>query len=129
MRKFYVEVKDFHILLQKPYQCHQCGKGFISKGLLNAHQISHDDSKYPCETCGRVFNLPSGYRKHVQTHRRDRAFKCTICSKSFNTRTYLTNHMSSHSGKQYKCNFCELIFTTADGRRQHQRYKHLHATT
>ncbi|KAJ6646783.1 Zinc finger protein, partial [Pseudolycoriella hygida] len=109
---------------EKPFQCHECGKAFISKGLLTAHKKSHEDTTYPCHICGREFNLPSGYRKHIQTHRQDRSFKCTICPKSFNTRIYLTKHMSIHSNKQYQCRFCDCKFSTGDGQRQHQRNKH-----
>ncbi len=118
----------FRLFLQRPFMCHQCGKGFISNGLLTAHRKVHEDTKYPCPICGRAFNLPSGYRKHIQTHNPDRCFKCTVCEKSFNTRIYLTKHMAIHSGKQYQCRFCECKFNTSDGLRQHQRHKHKFAT-
>ncbi|KAG4068867.1 hypothetical protein HA402_005015 [Bradysia odoriphaga] len=113
---------------EKPFQCHLCGKAFISNGLLTAHKKSHDDTTYPCPICGRVFNLPSGYRKHIQTHRQDRSFKCTVCPKSFNTKIYLSKHMSIHSDKQYQCRFCDSKFSTSDGQRQHQRHKHKYAS-
>lgn len=118
------QLKSCFIPLQKPYQCHECGKAFISKGLLTAHKKRHEDTTYPCHICGKVFRLPSGYRNHVKTHRVERDFKCTICGKTFNTRIYLTRHMDIHSERKHKCHYCDSTFNTGDGRRQHQRHMH-----
>lgn len=112
------------LLLQKPFVCEQCGKRFFSNSLLGAHKKSHDNTTYPCTICGRVFNVPSSYRRHVQTHRKDKSFECTICSKSFNTRVYLSRHMFKHSEKNYSCSFCENKFNTASGLKQHEKSKH-----
>ncbi|KAJ6609325.1 Zinc finger protein, partial [Pseudolycoriella hygida] len=109
---------------EKPFQCAECGKAFISQGLLTAHSKRHENTTYPCHICGKTFNLPSGYRNHVKTHRQDKPFKCTVCTKTFNTRLYLMRHLVIHSDKKYKCHFCDSEFNTGAGRRQHHRHKH-----
>lgn len=114
----------FRLLLQRPYQCHECGKRFQTNSLLTAHKKYHDSTTYPCKICGREFNMPSSLRRHVQTHRKDKAFQCTICLQSFNTRVYLTRHMFKHSAKNYQCTFCKEKFNTAIGKRHHERMKH-----
>lgn len=111
-------------LFQKPFQCDQCGKRFYSTSLLGAHKQNHDNTTYPCKVCGRVFNIPSGYRRHMQIHRKDQSFECTICFKSFSTRVYLTRHVHKHNEKKFQCSFCETKFNTAKGKRIHEKTRH-----
>lgn len=114
----------FFVQLQKPYQCHECGKTFVSKGLMTAHKKNHEEKTYTCHICGKVLKFEANYRNHMRTHRVERDHKCTVCSKDFNNRLNLRKHMEIHSARRHKCYYCDSTFNTPDGRRQHQRHRH-----
>uniref|UniRef100_A0A8C6VAW7 C2H2-type domain-containing protein n=1 Tax=Naja naja TaxID=35670 RepID=A0A8C6VAW7_NAJNA len=51
---------------------------------------------YECEDCGKVFSCSSHYSKHRRTHTGERPFHCEDCGKSFNVSSNLYRHQRAH---------------------------------
>ncbi|KAJ7317186.1 hypothetical protein JRQ81_003348 [Phrynocephalus forsythii] len=52
---------------------------------------------YQCEDCGKVFSCSSHYSKHRRTHTGERPFRCGDCGKSFNVSSNLYRHQRAHA--------------------------------
>lgn len=80
--------------------------------------------KCPCpfEGCARSFDYPSGLRRHVRTHTKEKPFHCKHpgCTKSFAEAYKLGEHMQSHDkGKPFQCHTCLKWFKTKKWLSQH----------
>jgi KRAB domain-containing zinc finger protein len=57
-----------------------------------------------CHICGRGFSVKSYLHNHIRTHTGDKPYKCDVCGKGFSQNSILQNHIKTHSGdKPYKC--------------------------
>ncbi|KAJ3640970.1 hypothetical protein Zmor_027502 [Zophobas morio] len=83
---------------EKPYQCNQCEKRFISKPQLKQHLLVHSGLKpYVCSVCAKAFNNLYNLQVHERIHKGDRCHICTICGKGFLEKSYLKKHMIVHA--------------------------------
>ncbi|KAM3958154.1 uncharacterized protein ACR2FA_007793 [Aphomia sociella] len=68
------------------YVCEVCGVS-LAPGSIAAHQNRHTRRKlYPCEVCGRTFNVSVVLKRHMLVHTGERPIACNLCDKRF-TRT------------------------------------------
>nr|XP_046263583.1 zinc finger protein 11-like [Scatophagus argus] len=124
----------------KPYQCKQCGKSFISSKCLAKHQQRHEEVGEMVAT-----KLMSGgkHRKSGSTHRssltsvssRKTSVKtvyprgrvthnCPLCGRSFKYRFEFLEHQRFHTAvKPYKCSQCGKAFRTEAHLSGHRKRK------
>nr|XP_043883708.1 zinc finger protein 345-like isoform X4 [Solea senegalensis] len=60
---------------------------------------SRPKKKYECPTCGRVFSVNTGLRRHLVIHTGKRPYKCFICGRGFTQSGNLKTHMKVHKGE------------------------------
>ena len=97
-----------------PYVCDICGRGFVKKYLLVAHnEAIHEEAKFVCEVCGKVCNSRHYLHKHLKMHKSDENSEkrtgsvCEICGKVF---LYLKDHKKVHVEPSIMCEVCGKIF-------------------
>ncbi|XP_029309254.1 uncharacterized protein LOC115022414 [Cottoperca gobio] len=124
----------------KPYQCKQCGKSFISSKCLTKHQQRHEE-------VGEMESakLMSGgkHRKSGSAHRTSSAsmssrktsvkavyargrvtHNCPLCGRSFKYRFEFLEHQRFHTAvKPYKCSQCGKAFRTEAHLSRHRKRK------
>ena len=95
----------------KPYKCGKCMCVFVSSACLKEHAHCHDDKRYQCSTCGKLFNTSSGHKKHNVVHTGERPFSCKSCGKTYKNGASLKYHMLTHTGKRPQvCDKCGKSF-------------------
>ncbi|XP_078217596.1 zinc finger protein 554 isoform X2 [Callithrix jacchus] len=108
---------------EKPFECHQCGKGFNRRHSLSEHQRIHTGEKpYACQACGRAFTHSSTLTRHLRTHTGEKPYACGQCGKAFNRISSLTQHQRIHTGeKPYTCKDCGKSFCQSSYLTLHKR--------
>ncbi|XP_043919776.1 zinc finger protein 239-like isoform X1 [Protopterus annectens] len=109
-------------LLEKPFQCHECGKNFLNLRNLRVHFRMHSGEKpFKCEDCERQFSQQGHLREHRRLHTGEKPYKCDECEKRFCQRSNLRFHQLSHTGERpYKCDKCQKTFTQVCHFKEHQ---------
>ncbi|XP_044224700.1 zinc finger protein 420-like isoform X1 [Thunnus albacares] len=125
----------------KPYQCKQCGKSFISSKCLTKHQQRHEEVS-EMETTAKLMS-GGKHRKSGSAHRtsstsmssRKMAVKavyprgrvthnCPLCGRSFKYRFEFLEHQRFHTAvKPYKCSQCGKAFRTEAHLSGHRKRK------
>ena len=75
-----------------------CDYRAIASGDLRDHMNKHYNLKpYICPVCGNSYGWQSGFKKHVQSHDKDKKpFKCTHCKLRFETQRERRRHELVH---------------------------------
>ncbi|XP_012504334.1 PREDICTED: zinc finger protein 236 [Propithecus coquereli] len=82
---------------EKPFKCSQCGRGFVSAGVLKAHVRTHTGLKsYKCLICNGAFTTGGSLRRHMGIHNDLRPYMCPYCQKTFKTSLNCKKHMKTH---------------------------------
>ena len=111
--------KHYH-LSHPPIKCSKCPQVFNNPCSLRRHFYSHQDWNFPCRNCGKNFPFESDLAAHHMKYRRHPGYMCNhdvdgkICGKWYFSRSDLTKHALTHSGKVHEC--LECGFTTLDKR-------------
>ncbi|XP_021965573.1 zinc finger protein 599 [Folsomia candida] len=97
---------------EKRFVCDLCGAGFITKGKLQSHDVTHTGQKlFPCKHCGKRYLDRPSLRKHEITHTGGRPHVCSQCGKNFAHKVTLDTHMRTHSDvRPYECDQCTAAF-------------------
>ena len=124
-----VHKKHVHIE-EKNYQCDQCEKSYKNLGGLIGHRkTAHENVKFPCEKCGRIFSSKQHCMVHIRKVHEGENFnvhQCNICGKNFHSNTYLREHIESVHKKEktYKCDKCDATFSFKTAVVSHMRFVH-----
>lgn len=82
---------------EKPFKCSQCGRGFVSAGVLKAHGRTHTGLKsFKCLVCNGAFTTGGSLRRHMGIHNDLRPYMCPYCQKTFKTSLNCKKHMKTH---------------------------------
>ena len=107
-------------LSHPPIKCSKCPQLFNNPCSLRRHFYSHQDRNFPCQNCGKNFPFESDLAAHRMKYRRHPGYMCNhdvdgkICGKWYFSRSDLTKHALTHTGKVHEC--LECGFTTLDKR-------------
>ncbi len=111
----------------KLHLCDTCNIAFPEK-LDLLHHISQVHGKIgplQCESCDKVFETVSGFRRHQILHRNDNPFKCNECNRAFTSQTDLKRHEWTHSGeKPFECDLCGKKFRQDRHLTSHRHWVH-----
>ncbi|XP_067321369.1 zinc finger protein 25-like [Anolis sagrei] len=101
-------------IVDKPYKCLECGKGFHKKRNLRRHRKIHTGEKpYKCLECGKCFLHRKGLSRHKRTHTQEKPYKCLECGKCYTQKYTLSRHQNTHRDeKQHTCLKCGKSFVS-----------------
>lgn len=93
----------------QPYKC--CGKSYVERSSLEAHQRAHHDKKkLECGKCNETFTRKSALNRHMISHgnTEKKEFTCTICKQDFLRRDELVDHIKGvhEKAKRFSCTIC-----------------------
>ncbi|CAH6720568.1 hypothetical protein CLIB1444_04S03026 [[Candida] jaroonii] len=70
----------------------------------SATNVSEDQTKLPCQVCGKIFAKPYNLKSHMKSHSKEKPFKCSYCPKTFARSHDKKRHELLHNGeKNFKC--------------------------
>ena len=95
--------------------CDKCGKSFQTSHLLKYHSLSHDDPKFPCDSCKYKALTKGALKVHIKAvHTRESVQRCDVCFEGFAVQRSLIRHMMKKHGREHKlkCDKCNRIFLT-----------------
>lgn len=99
--KLHKQYVHYKIQLPPRYECHICGKKFLTneKERFESHVNIHlKVTPYQCAQCGKAFAGKRNLNLHEVSHREDISTQCEICSKWYKNVKYLKRHQVRHHG-------------------------------
>ncbi len=78
-----------------------------------------------CTSCPFSTNQKHKLTSHEWIHTGHKPFKCGQCDYATRQKSYLSVHEKTHSGeKSFKCQHCPRAFTSADGKKYHEKQRY-----
>eukprot|EP01069_Polyplicarium_translucidae_P000155 Polyplicarium_translucidae@DN1087_c0_g1_i1.p1 len=111
--------------VESVFSCAHCFKSFTSKRCLTQHiRRIHDNEarRYMCDRCSRRFVAPSKLKEHMLTHTGNR-FECNYCDKTFAHSCSAAAHTRAvHQGRrEFECEVCSVRFSKTTNLKAHMR--------
>lgn len=89
----------------------------IEGSILDSNDCSLESpvdakKKHVCEYCSKEFPFRSYLVQHIKTHTGERPFLCSTCGKGFQQSGQLVYHIRTHTGfRPHVCTICKAGFT------------------
>ncbi|XP_039603739.1 zinc finger and BTB domain-containing protein 2-like isoform X1 [Polypterus senegalus] len=100
---------------RRKYECSTCGRKFIQKSHWREHMYIHTGKPYKCSACGKSFCRANQAARHVCLNQSSDTYTVVdkqsieLCS---NEESSQLDGMFLSSGRPYKCNVCEMTFSS-----------------
>ena len=98
-----------------PVHCKVCKENFSTPSALHCHRYRHNNLRYACSKCGKLFPFLSDRNNHEISHHKVKMHHCIHpwCNKSYLRKGELTAHALTHKkGHICKCRLCN--YTSPD---------------
>ena len=109
--------------IKGPMTCEHCGKIYIGRTNLKAHQKS-THNEMACAECGKIVKVGK-LLYHIQqyhTANENKKYKCPTCGRGFVNKQARDDHINVHTGeKPHKCKYCPATFASNGTLGMHQR--------
>ena len=95
--------------------CDKCGESFQAPHLLKYHALSHEEPKFPCDSCQYKGLTRGALKVHIKAvHTRESVQRCDVCFEGFAVQKSLIRHMMKKHDLEhkFKCDNCGRIFMT-----------------
>ena len=95
--------------------CDKCGESFRASNLLKYHELSHEDPKFPCDSCQYKGLTKGALKVHIKAvHTRESVQRCDVCFEGFAVQKSLIRHMMKKHDLEhkFKCDNCGRLFMT-----------------
>ncbi|ODM88231.1 putative zinc finger protein [Orchesella cincta] len=82
------------------YQCKKCHRKFKSTRSIYNHmycQSEDADKPFQCSQCGKGFVHSSNFKYHLKIHSGERPFVCVVCKRGFIQNCNLQSHIKTHT--------------------------------
>ncbi|XP_028809391.1 zinc finger and BTB domain-containing protein 2b [Denticeps clupeoides] len=102
---------------RRKYECSTCGRKFIQKSHWREHMYIHTGKPYRCSACGKSFCRANQAARHVCVSQGAEASYTMVDRQSMELcaaedGSHLDSLFMGPSGRPYKCNVCEMTFST-----------------
>ena len=92
------------------FYCDVCGERLANAFRLQQHMQIHDETRWPCKECNKVYNRQYNLYIHKKQVHSGKTFLCQICARPFTCQRNLRSHIqivhTSDADKPYKCSMC-----------------------
>ena len=104
------------------YRCRICRKWIGTPNRLRDHTYTHQEKKFNCGRCGKMFLFQSGLNLHRNIHRHVHSYECFAkdCAKKYKWPQDLLWHIKIHLKVLLKCEACDYWTHERCPLRQHK---------
>ncbi|XP_053949258.1 zinc finger protein 62-like [Anastrepha ludens] len=126
-------VRQAHDITKMPFSCGHCDKSYryirsLQEHVKHKHQaVVSADAQFKCTLCPKAFLTNLSLKKHMCFHiKKDMSRVCGICSKRFPVKSWLVEHLRTHSTDgRIPCGQCDKSFMWYQDLLNHERSSHL----
>lgn len=102
---------------RRKYECPTCGRKFIQKSHWREHMYIHTGKPYRCSACGKSFCRANQAARHVCLSQGAESAYTMVDRQSMelcvaDDSSQMEALFLGSSGRPYKCNVCEMTFTS-----------------
>ncbi|XP_035276075.1 zinc finger and BTB domain-containing protein 2b [Anguilla anguilla] len=100
---------------RRKYECSTCGRKFIQKSHWREHMYIHTGKPFKCSACGKSFCRANQAARHVCLNQSAESYTMVdkqsmeLCSSEDSSQM---EALFLASGRPYKCNVCEMTFSS-----------------